>query len=207
LCATGVHENPVPTFDVVSTTTHKTLRGPRGAMIMCKEQFAKQIDKAVFPGLQGGPHDNVNAAKAVAFKEALQPDFKEYCGQIVKNAKVLAEELMGLGYRLITNGTDNHLMLVDVLKMGITGKEAEAVLDEVGIYCNKNMIPFDKRQPLDPSGIRLGTPAITSRGMKESEMKEIARLMHKALTNRADGPAKKKVAEEVKALCKNFVIY
>lgn len=207
LCAAGVHENPVPYFDVVSTTTHKTLRGPRGAMIMCKEQFAKQIDKAVFPGLQGGPHDHVNAAKAVSFKEALQPDFKEYAIQIVKNAKAMAEEMMGLGYRLVSNGTDNHLMLVDVWQKGITGKEAETVLDEVGIYCNKNMIPFDKRAPLDPSGIRIGTPAITSRGMKESEMKEIARLIHKTLTNRADAAVKKQIREEVKALCKNFVIY
>ncbi|MEK6954921.1 MAG: serine hydroxymethyltransferase [Candidatus Micrarchaeota archaeon] len=207
LCAAGVHENPVPYFDVVSTTTHKTLRGPRGAMIMCKEQFAKQIDKAVFPGLQGGPHDHVNAAKAVAFKEALQPEFKEYARQIVKNAKVLAEELMGYGYRLVSNGTDNHLMLIDVFEKGITGKEAEAVLDEVGIYTNKNMIPFDKRAPLDPSGIRLGTPAITSRGMKESEMKEIARLIHKTLTNRTDAPTKLKVREEIRGLCKNFVIY
>ncbi|MFH0971208.1 MAG: serine hydroxymethyltransferase [Candidatus Micrarchaeota archaeon] len=207
LCAAGVHENPVPIFDVVTTTTHKTLRGPRGAIIMCKEQFAKGIDKAVFPGLQGGPHDHVNAAKAVAFKEALQPDFKVYANQIVKNAKVLAEELMGLGWRLVSNGTDNHLMLMDVWKEGITGKEAETVLDEVGIYTNKNMIPFDKRAPLDPSGIRLGTPAITSRGMKESEMKETARLIDKALRNRTDVEMKKKIRQEVKEMCKKFVIY
>ncbi|MFH1443684.1 MAG: serine hydroxymethyltransferase [Candidatus Micrarchaeota archaeon] len=207
LCAAGIHENPVPFFDVVSTTAHKTLRGPRGAIIMCKEQFAKQIDKAVFPGLQGGPHDHVNAAKAVAFKEALEPNFKEYAKQIVKNAKVLAEDLMGYGWRLVTNGTDNHLMLVDVWKEGITGKEAETVLDEVGIYCNKNMIPFDKRQPLDPSGIRIGTPAITSRGMKESEMKETARLIDKTLRNRTDAAMKQKVREEVKEMCSKFVIY
>ncbi len=207
LCATGVHENPVPIFDVVSTTTHKTLRGPRGAIIMCKEQFGKQIDRAVFPGLQGGPHDHVNAAKAVAFKEALQPDFKIYAQQIVKNAKAMAEELMGFGWRLVSNGTDNHLMLIDVWKEGITGKEAETVLDEVGIYCNKNMIPFDKRQPLDPSGIRIGTPAITSRGMKESEMKETARLIDKTLRNRTDAESKKKVREEVKEMCSRFIIY
>ncbi|MBI5224621.1 serine hydroxymethyltransferase [Candidatus Micrarchaeota archaeon] len=207
LCAAGVHENPVPLFDVVSTTTHKTLRGPRGAMIMCKEKFAKQIDKAVFPGLQGGPHDHVNAAKAVAFKEALQPEFKIYARQIIKNAKAMAEELMGLGYKLVSNGTDNHLMLVDVWKMGITGKEAEIALDESGIYCNKNMIPYDTRQPLDPSGIRLGTPAITSRGMKESEMKQIANWVDKVLKNKNDAQIKKKVREEVKAMCQNFIIY
>ncbi len=207
LCAAGVHENPVPIFDVVSTTTHKTLRGPRGAMIMCKQQFAAQIDKAVFPGLQGGPHDHVNAAKAVAFKEALQPEFKTYCEQIVKNAKVLAEELMNYGYRLVSGGTDNHLMLIDVWQKGITGKEAEAVLDEVGIYTNKNMIPFDQRKPLDPSGIRLGTPAITTRGMRESEMKVVAEMIHKTLENRNDSAIKSKVREEVKELCKNYVIY
>lgn len=207
LCAAGVHENPVPYFDVVSTTTHKTLRGPRGAIIMCKEQFAKQIDRAVFPGLQGGPHDHTNAAKAVAFKEALQPDFKEYARQIVKNAKALADELMALGYTLVSGGTDNHLMLVNVWEKGITGKEAETVLDEVGIYCNKNMIPFDKRAPLDPSGIRLGTPAITSRGMKESEMLEIARLIDKTLKNRTNVELKKQIRQEVVSLCKDFVIY
>lgn len=207
LCAAGVHENPVPLFDVVSTTTHKTLRGPRGAMIMCKEKFARQIDKAVFPGLQGGPHDHVNAAKAVAFKEALQPEFKVYARQIVKNAKAMAEELMSLGYKLVSNGTDNHLMLVDVWKMGITGKEAEIALDESGIYCNKNMIPYDARQPLDPSGIRLGTPAITSRGMKESEMKQIANWVDRVLKNKNDLQIKKKVREEVKEMCQGFIIY
>ncbi|MFH1545603.1 MAG: serine hydroxymethyltransferase [archaeon] len=207
LCAAGVHENPVPFFDVVSTTTHKTLRGPRGAMIMCKEEFAKKIDKAVFPGLQGGPHDHINAGKAVAFREALKPEFKDYSKQIVKNAKALGEELQSHGFRLVSGGTDNHLLLIDLTDKGVTGKEAETVLDEVGIYCNKNMIPFDSRKPLDPSGIRLGTPALTTRGMKEGEMKETGRLIAKTIEKKDDAGERKKIRQEVIELCKGFIIY
>ncbi len=208
LCVAGVHENPVPFFDIVTTTTHKTLRGPRGAAIMCKKDFAERIDKAVFPGLQGGPHEHIIAAKAVAFKEAMEPEFKEYAKQIVKNAKALAEELMALGLRLVSNGTDNHLMLVDVFKSkNITGKQAEHALELAGIYCNKNTIPFDSRSPWDPSGIRIGTPVITTRGMKEKEMKEIAVFIAKALDN-ADNEAKlAKIKTEVKEFCKQFPFY
>jgi len=207
LCSAGVHENPVPYFDVVSTTTHKTLRGPRGAMIMCKEALAQKIDKAVFPGLQGGPHDHINAAKAVAFGEALKPEFKEYAKQIVRNAKALGEELQAQGFRLVSGGTDNHLLLVDLTPKNITGKEAETLLDEAGIYCNKNMIPFDTRKPFDPSGIRLGTPALTTRGMKEKEMKEVGILIAKTIEHRSDETVKKKIRGEVIELCKGFVIY
>ncbi|MEW6295273.1 MAG: serine hydroxymethyltransferase [Candidatus Diapherotrites archaeon] len=207
LCAAGVHENPVPYFDVVSTTTHKTLRGPRGAIIMCKEGLAQKIDKAVFPGLQGGPHDHINAAKAVAFREALKPEFKEYARQIERNAKALGEELQAQGFRLVSGGTDNHLLLVDLTPKNITGKEAETLLDEAGIYCNKNMIPFDSRKPMDPSGIRIGTPALTTRGMKEKEMKEVGMLIAKTIEHRTDEAMKKKIREEVKELCKGFVIY
>ncbi|MEM0360222.1 MAG: serine hydroxymethyltransferase [Candidatus Diapherotrites archaeon] len=206
LCCTGQHENPVPYFDVVTTTTHKTLRGPRGAAIMCKKEFAEQIDKAVFPFLQGGPHENVIAAKAVAFKEALQPEFKKYARQVVKNARVLAETLMAKGNRLVSGGTDNHLMLVDVSKKGLTGKQAEAFLEMAGIYCNKNTIPFDPRKPWDPSGIRLGTPAATTRGMKESEMKEIGEIINLVL-EKPNKTTIKKAREKTKELCKNFPFY
>lgn len=207
LCAAGVHENPVPYFDVVTTTTHKTLRGPRGAIIMCKEQFAKQIDKAVFPGLQGGPHEHQIAAKAVAFKEAATPKFKNYAKQIVKNSNALAEALMGHGFRLVTGGTDNHLILVDLTNKNIPGKQAQLALDEAGIYCNKNTIPFDPRSPFDPSGIRLGTPVLTTRGMKEREMKVVAELIDKALKNVNDRAKLKKVKAEVKQFCKKFMFY
>ncbi len=207
LCCAGMHENPVPFFDVVTTTTHKTLRGPRGAMIMCRERHAKEIDKKVFPGLQGGPHDHTNAAKAVAFREDLQPEFKNYASQVVKNAKALAEGLMDHGFRLVTGGTDNHLLLVDLTNKNVGGKEAELALDETGIYCNKNMIPFDKRKPLDPGGIRLGTPALTTRGMKESEMKEIAEFISQAIDHVNDERKKKEIRGKVLELCKEFVIY
>lgn len=207
LCATGVHENPVPYFDVVSTTTHKTLRGPRGAMIMCKAQYGQKIDKAVFPGLQGGPHNHTTAAIGVALKEASTPEFRKYAQQIVKNAKALAESLMGYGFRLVSGGTDNHLILIDLQNKNITGKEAQIMLDSVGITTNMNMIPYDPRKPFDPSGLRIGTPALTSRGMKESEMKEIASLMNRAIENRNDEAAKKKIKEEVEKLCKGFIIY
>ena len=207
LCATEVHENPVPYFDIVTTTTHKTLRGPRGAVIMCKKDFAERIDKSVFPGLQGGTHDHITAAKAVAFKEALQPEFKEYARQIVKNSRALAETLMGKDWRLVTNGTDNHLMLVDVFSKGITGKEAEHCLELAGIYCNKNTIPFDKRSPFDPSGIRIGTPVLTTRGMEESEMKEVGGFIDKALKNKDKESELKKIKAEVKEFCRDFRFY
>ena len=180
-------ENPVPICDVVSTTTHKTLRGPRGAMIMCKEKFASAIDKAVFPGVQGGPHDHINAAKAIAYGEALKPEFADYAKQIIKNARGLSSALQNRGYRIVSGGTDNHLMLVDLFgSKQITGKEAEKTLEHVSISINKNMIPFDPRKPLDPSGIRLGTPALTTRGAKEKDMETIAELLDSALMHRTD---------------------
>ncbi len=204
LIAGGVMNNPVPIFDVVTTTTHKTLRGPRGGMILCKEKFAKQIDKAVFPGLQGGPHEHNIAAKAVAFKEALEPAFKEYAKQIKLNAKVLEKEFNGREYRLMFGGTDNHLLLIDVTPKGMSGKEAQIALDKAGITVNKNMIPDDPRTPMDPSGIRLGTPALTTRGMKEDEMRQVADYIDHALRHAHDDTALAKVREEVREFCKNF---
>jgi glycine hydroxymethyltransferase len=200
-------ENPVPYCDVVSTTTHKTLRGPRGAMIMCKEQFAAAIDKAVFPGVQGGPHDHINAAKAVAYGEALKPEFQEYAKQVIKNAQALASALQAKGYRIISGGTDNHLMLIDLFgSKSITGKEAEKALEHVGISINKNMIPFDPRKPLDPSGIRLGTPALTTRGCKEAEMEIVAELIDEALKVRADESEQAKVKEKVREFSLRFPV-
>ncbi len=207
LIAGKQHQSPFPFTDIVTTTTHKTLRGPRGAMILCKEKFASAIDKAVFPGMQGGPHDHVNAAKAVAFKEALQPSFQDYAKQIVKNAKALADGLQDNGFRLVSGGTDNHLLLVDLTNKSITGKEAEQALDKAGITVNKNMIPYDKRSPFDPSGIRLGTPAITTRGMKESEMKEIANLISKAIDSYNSLSMLEKIKAEVKELSSGFPLY
>jgi glycine hydroxymethyltransferase len=207
LCATGVHENPVPYFDVVTTTTHKTLRGPRSAAIMCKKEFAEKIDKAIFPGLQGGPHEHVIAAKAVAFKEALQPEFKTYAEQIVKNSKKLAERLQSHGYRLVSGGTDNHLILVDVRKSGISGIDAEKALEKAGMYCNKNTIPYETGSPWDPSGIRIGTPVLTTRGMKEKDMLVVADFIHEALTSRTDDVKLAKIKENVKEFCKNFLFY
>lgn len=180
-------ENPIPFCDVVSTTTHKTLRGPRGAMIMCKEKFAAAIDKSVFPGVQGGPHDHINAAKAVAYGEALKPEFAVYSEQVIKNARALAKALQNKGYRVISNGTDNHLMLIDIFgSKNVTGKEAEKALERVGISINKNMIPFDPRKPMDPSGIRLGTPALTTRGAKEADMQTVADLLDETIANHQD---------------------
>ncbi|MCD5385254.1 serine hydroxymethyltransferase [Candidatus Gracilibacteria bacterium] len=182
LIAGGQLENPVPYCDVVTSTTHKTLRGPRGAIIMSKKDHEKVIARAVFPGVQGGPHENLIAAKAVAFKEALQPEFKEYAKQIIINAKTLGNELIKNGFKIISNGTDNHLLLIDVFSsFGVTGKEAEKVLELVGLSANKNMIPYDLRKAMDPSGIRIGTPAVTTRGMKEEEMKIIALIFTKAI--------------------------
>ncbi len=198
-------ESPVPYFDVVSTTTHKTLRGPRGAIIMSKEKFASAINKAVFPGIQGGPHDHINAAKAAAFGEALKPQFAEYAAQVIKNARRLANQLANRGYRIISGGTDNHLMLVDVFgSKGVTGKEAEHVLESVGISINKNMIPYDARKPLDPSGIRLGTAALTTRGMSEEHMDRVAELLDLAIASRENSAELGKLAGEVKEFALRF---
>lgn len=207
LVAAGLHPSPVPYAQFVTTTTHKTLRGPRGGMILCTKEWAAPIDKAIFPGIQGGPLMHIIAAKAVAFKEALEPSFKEYQTQILKNAKVLAEELTARGFRLVSGGTDNHLMLVDLTPKGVTGKQAEQVLDKVGITVNKNAIPFDKKKPTITSGIRIGTPAITSRGMKEDEMKVVASLIDRTLDCRGDEDALNRIAAEVKALTGRFPFY
>jgi glycine hydroxymethyltransferase len=207
LIAGGVMKNPVPLFDVVTTTTHKTLRGPRGGMIMCKEKFAKEIDKTVFPGLQGGPHENNIAAKAVAFLEALQPEFKDYVKQILKNTKALENEFSARGYKLCFGGTDNHLLLIDLTNKGVTGKEAQVALDKAGITVNKNMIPDDPRSPMDPSGIRLGTPALTTRGMKEEEMKMIAGWIDEAITSKEDENKLAEIRHRVKEMTDRFPLY
>lgn len=199
--------NPVPIFDVVTTTTHKTLRGPRGGVIFCKEKYAAQIDKAIFPGMQGGPHDHITAAKAVAFGEALKPAFRTYSAQVIKNAKILAQELINCGFRIISNGTDNHLMLIDMMgSKNISGKSAEIALENAGLSTNKNMIPFDTRKPMDPSGIRVGTPAVTTRGMKEKEMKLIAKWINIICSNPTSNKILKEVKNEVLELCKKFPI-
>ena len=203
--AAGLHQNPVEYAHFVTTTTHKTLRGPRGGMILCKEEFGKAIDKALFPGIQGGPLMHVIAGKAVCFKEALQPEFKEYQKQVVKNASVLADELMKRGYKTLTNGTDNHLMLLDFRGTGITGKKAEINLDAIRITVNKNSIPFDTEKPTITSGIRIGTPAVTTRGMKEQEMVKIAELIDLALKDLEGN--KEYILVEVKKLCDSFPIY
>ncbi|HTY13433.1 MAG TPA: serine hydroxymethyltransferase [Candidatus Omnitrophota bacterium] len=207
LVIAGLHPSPVPNSQVVTSTTHKTLRGPRSGMIMCQQDYAQKIDKAVFPGMQGGPLMHIIAAKAVAFGEALKPEFKTYQQQIVKNAKALAQALMENGFRLVSGGTDTHLMLVDMRSKKINGKEAEKLLDEVGITANKNTIPFDPEKPFVTSGIRLGTPAITSRGMKETEMKKIAEFIARAIENRDNESKKKEIREEVKNLCLRFPLY
>ena len=207
LVAAGVHPNPVEYADIVTTTTHKTLRGPRGGMIMCKEQYAKAIDKAIFPGIQGGPLMHVIAAKAVAFGEALKPEFKEYAKQVVANAKVLAKALQDDGFVIVSGGTDTHVMLVDVRNTGLTGKEAEHLLDEVGITANKNTIPFDPASPFVTSGIRLGTPALTTRGLKEDDMKEIADIIALVLKNPLDEAKQQEAAKRVAALCVKYPLY
>lgn len=207
LIATGEMNNPVPLFDVVTTTTHKTLRGPRGGMIMCKQKIAKEIDKAVFPGFQGGPHENNIAAKAVAFKEALEPAFKDYARQIKANAKVLEKKFNDNGYKLMFGGTDNHLLLIDVTPKGLSGKEAQIALDKAGITVNKNMIPDDPRSPMDPSGIRLGTPALTTRGMKETEMEIIADWINEAIVNWKDEVKLGEIRGKVIELTKRFPLY
>ncbi|MEO0104157.1 MAG: serine hydroxymethyltransferase, partial [candidate division WOR-3 bacterium] len=198
---------PIPYADVVTSTTHKTLRGPRGAVIMCKAKYAELIDKVTFPGMQGGPLEHVIAAKAVAFKEAMSDEFKEYQKQIVKNAKALAEELKRLGYRLVAGGTDTHLMLVDLRNKNITGRDAEKALGEANITVNRNTIPYDPQKPFIASGIRLGTPALTTRGMKEEEMKKIAQLIHKVLSNIGNEKVYEEVRREVKELTESFPLY
>ncbi|HBP01512.1 MAG TPA: serine hydroxymethyltransferase [Candidatus Moranbacteria bacterium] len=201
-------ENPVPYFDIVTTTTHKTLRGPRGGMIMCKADFAKAIDKAVFPGFQGGPHMNNIAAKAVAFGEALKPAFKSYAKQVIKNAKILEKELLKKGYKIMFGGTDYHMVLVDVMgSKGVTGKEAEHALDEAGITVNKNMVPDDHRSPMDPSGIRVGVQAVTSRGMKEKEIRQISTWIDEIITAHDDKEKLAEIRREVVRFCKKFPIY
>lgn len=205
LVAAGLHPSPVPYADFVTTTTHKTLRGPRGGMILCKKDYAKKIDSAVFPGTQGGPLMHVIAAKAVSFKEALSDNFKEYQSQIVRNAKALAKALMKKGFKLVSDGTDNHLMLIDLTNKNVTGKQAQNMLDEVMITVNKNGIPFDTQSPFVTSGIRIGTPAVTTRGMKESEMVEIADMIHMTLTDFEN--SKDIVREMVDNICKRFPLY
>jgi glycine hydroxymethyltransferase len=207
LVAAGLHPSPVPNCEFVTTTTHKTLRGPRGGLILCKEAWAKEIDRAVFPGVQGGPLMHVIAAKAVAFKEALAPEWKAYQRQIVANAAALAKALQGEGFRLVSGGTDNHLMLVDVFAKGITGKVAEKALDKAGITANKNTIPFDTNSPMVASGIRLGTPALTTRGMKEGDMAEVAKLVSRALHAVENETELGEVKRDVRKMCERFPLY
>ena len=205
LVAAGLHQNPVEYADIVTTTTHKTLRGPRGGLILCKEEYGKAIDKALFPGTQGGPLMHIIAAKAVCFGEALKPEFKEYQKQIVKNAKVLSEELVKLGFNLVSGGTDNHLMLIDLRNKGITGKELEERLDDIGITTNKNSVPFDTEKPMITSGIRIGTPAVTTRGFKEEEMVKIANLINMTVEEYED--KKEEIRAEVAKICAKFPLY
>ncbi len=207
LVAAGLHPSPIPCSHVVTTTTHKTLRGPRGGAIFCPEIYAKQVNKSVFPGSQGGPLMHVIAAKAVAFGEALKPEFKKYQEQIIKNAKTLADELMKHGFRLVSRGTDTHLMLIDLRNKNLTGKQAETFLDAVGITVNKNTIPFETAAASVASGIRIGTPALTTRGMKEDEMKMIGSFINRTLSNPEDEKVKKDVASGIKELCSKFPLY
>ncbi|WP_296784744.1 serine hydroxymethyltransferase [Selenomonas sp.] len=208
LVAAGEHPNPVPYADVVTTTTHKTLRGPRGGMILCRDaEFGKQFNKAVFPGIQGGPLMHVIAAKAVALGEALRPEFKEYAKQLKKNAKALADSLMKNGFRIVSGGTDNHLMLVDLTSKGITGKEAQFVLDEVNITANRNTIPFEPLSPFVTSGIRLGSPALTTRGFKEDDMIDVGNIIAMVLSNPQDEATKEEARKRVAALCEKYPLY
>ena len=207
LIAAGLHPNPIPYADFVTTTTHKTLRGPRGGVVMCKAEHAKAVDKFVFPGMQGGPLMHVIAAKAVAFKEALSPPFKRYQQQVVANARVLAQGLLERGYKIVSGGTDTHLMLVNLTNKGITGKEADAALDAAGIIVNKNAVPYDEKPPAVASGIRLGTPIVSTRGMKEAEMREIVALVDRVLQHRQDPRVLEEVRSQAKALCSRFPIF
>jgi glycine hydroxymethyltransferase len=207
LIAAGLHPSPIPHAEFVTSTTHKTLRGPRGGLVMCQEKWAKELDKLVFPGIQGGPLVHVIAAKAVSFKEALAPEFKAYQRQIVANAAVLASTLKSEGWRLVSGGTDNHLMLIDVFARGITGKVAEKALDRAGITVNKNTIPYDTNSPMVASGIRVGTPALTTRGMKEKDMEEVGRLIARALAAVENESALADVKRDVGRLCERFPLY
>ena len=207
LVAGGMYPSPAQYADIITTTTHKTLRGPRGAMIMCPEANAQKIDKAVFPGMQGGPLEHCIAGKAVCFQEALQPEFREYAAQVVKNAKALAGELGSGGLRLVSGGTESHLVLVDLTPKGITGKDAQIALEEAGIITNRNAIPFDPRPPFVTSGLRVGTAALTTRGMMESEMKDIARMIVKVVEKPNDADLKLRTRKEVEELCMKFPIY
>ena len=207
MVATGLHPSPIPHCDFVTTTTHKTLRGPRAGLILCKEQYAKDIDRNVFPGVQGGPLVHIIAAKAVAFHEALQSDFKEYQRQIIGNARAMSQELSELGHRLVSGGTDNHLFLVDVFARGLTGRDAEKALEAAHITVNKNTIPFDANPPMKASGIRIGTPALTTRGMKEPEMRQIARIIDRVLLSPQDETVRQQTIAEVKELTAKFPLY
>jgi len=207
LVAGGVHPSPVPHAQIVTSTTHKTLRGPRAGMILCKQEFAAAVDKTVFPGMQGGPLVHIMAAKAVCFREAMQPDFRTYAQQVVTNAKVLADSLATEGYRIISGGTDTHVMLVDVFSKGMLGSEAENALGQAGITVNKNAIPFDTNPPLKPSGVRIGTPALTTRGMKEAEMRQIGRWISEVLHHRTDAVVLSKVRKQVLELAETFPLY
>ena len=207
LIAAGIHPSPVPYADFITSTTHKTLRGPRGGFILCKKKYAKMIDKTVFPGIQGGPHMNIIAAKAVCFKEALQPEFKSYQKQVVKNAQIIAEVFKMEGFRVISGGTDTHLVLIDVSVKGLTGAEAEKLLEEAGITVNKNAIPFDTRPPKITSGIRIGTPAITTRGLKEKEVEEVAHYMCEVLKDPKNEKIRKDIREKIKEICIRFPFY
>lgn len=208
LVAAGLHPSPVPYADVVTTTTHKTLRGPRGGLILCRDaEFSKQFNKAIFPGIQGGPLMHVVAAKAVAFKEALSDEFKVYQQQVLDNAKVLADELVKKGFRIVSGGTDNHLMLVDLRSKNITGKEAQFLLDEIGITANRNTIPFEPLSPFVTSGIRLGTPALTTRGLKEEDIREVADIIADVIENREDSAVIEAAKAKVQAICKKFPLY
>lgn len=207
LVAGGMHPNPIPYADVVTSTTHKTLRGPRGGLILSGKDITSVMNRQIFPGIQGGPLMHVIAAKAIAFKEASTDEFKVYQAQVVKNASALAEELMALGFDLVSSGTDNHLMLLDLTRKNITGKVAEETLDRAGITANKNVIPFDTRSPFVTSGLRIGTPVLTTRGMKEAEMKQVARYMTDALENRDNPTVIEKIRNEVRALCETFPLF
>ena len=208
LVAAGLHPSPVPYADVVTTTTHKTLRGPRGGLILCRDaEFGKQFNKAIFPGIQGGPLMHVVAAKAVAFKEALSDEFKVYQQQVLDNAKALADELVKKGFRIVSGGTDNHLMLVDLRSKNITGKEAQFLLDEIGITANRNTIPFEPLSPFVTSGIRLGTPALTTRGLKEEDIREVADIIADVIENREDSAVIETTKAKVQAICKKFPLY
>ena len=207
LVAGGVHPSPVPHAHIVTSTTHKTLRGPRAGMILSKAEFAAAIDKVVFPGMQGGPLMHIIAAKAICFHEAMQPEFRDYAKQVVANAKVLAETLAAEGFRIISGGTDTHLMLVDVFSKGMLGSEAEKALGEAGITVNKNAIPFDVNPPMKPSGIRIGTPALTTRGMKEAEMRQVGRWIAEALLQRTDAAVLARIRKQVLDLCEAFPLY